>query len=340
MTLATAIMPPLTHLARLTTSRGLYEHALLDQPRAEHGHCVDDVARAVVVLCQKPALDRVASRLLDIYLNFTLAALVEDGACHNRMDVGGHWIDEPGIGDWWGRAIWALGFAAVHAPEKHQRASALVGFRVAARTTSNHLMSMTFAALGAGELLLVAPYEDQARRILLSAREMLALSPSSSDWIWPEPRLRYSNGSIPEATMIVGQALGDRSAIDLGVDMLEFLVGVETHKDHFSVTPVGGRGSDELEPSFDQQPIELAAIAGASARAFRITGRSRWRAEVERSWSWFLGLNDVGVQMFDPNTGAGYDGLQVDGPNFNQGAESTIAMLSTAQHAYRLGATA
>ncbi|OIQ78383.1 hypothetical protein GALL_399100 [mine drainage metagenome] len=256
------------------------------------------------------------------------------------MDVDGHWIDEPGIGDWWGRAIWALGFAAVHATEKHQRARALVGFRMATRATSPHLMSMTFAALGAGELLLVAPYENQARRILLSALEMLAQPPSRSDWPWPEPRLRYSNGSIPEATMLAGQALGDRSAIDLGLGMLKFLVGIETHKDHFSVTPVGGRGPGELEPSFDQQPIELAAIAGASARAFRITGRSRWLAEVERSWGWFLGVNDVGVQMFDPNTGAGYDGLQIDGPNFNQGAESTIAMLSTAQHAYRLGATA
>lgn len=340
MILATAAMPPLTHLARLTTSRGLYEHALLDQPRVEHGHCVDDVARAVVVLCQTRTSDPVASRLLDIYLNFTLTALVEDGSCHNRMDAEGHWIDEPGVGDWWGRAIWALGFAAVNAPENHQRASALVGFRIATRATSPHLMSMAFAALGAGELLLVAPNEDHARRILLSARGMLTQSPMHSDWPWPEPRLRYSNGSIPEATMLIGQALGDRSAIDSGLGMLEFLIGVETYKDHFSVTPVGGRGRDELEPSFDQQPIELAAIAGASARAFGVTGRSRWLAEVERSWSWFLGLNDVGIRMFDPNTGAGYDGLQVDGPNFNQGAESTIAMLLTAQYAYRLGATA
>ena len=37
--------------------------------------------------------------------------------------------------------------------------------------------------------------------------------------------------------------------------------------------------------------------------------------------------------MFDPATGGGYDGLQADGLNLNQGAESTLAMLSTAQHA-------
>ena len=41
--------------------------------------------------------------------------------------------------------------------------------------------------------------------------------------------------------------------------------------------------------------------------------------------------------MFDPVTGGGYDGLTREGRNLNQGAESTLAMLSTAQHARRLG---
>jgi hypothetical protein len=37
--------------------------------------------------------------------------------------------------------------------------------------------------------------------------------------------------------------------------------------------------------------------------------------------------------MLDAATGAGYDGLEAGGHNLNQGAESTLAMLSTAQHA-------
>jgi hypothetical protein len=40
--------------------------------------------------------------------------------------------------------------------------------------------------------------------------------------------------------------------------------------------------------------------------------------------------------MFDPRTGGGFDGLERFGANQNQGAESTLAMLSTAQHAQRL----
>ena len=50
---------------------------------------------------------------------------------------------------------------------------------------------------------------------------------------------------------------------------------------------------------------------------------------------WFLGDNDVGVPMWDPATGGGYDGLTPHGPNLNQGAESTLALISTLQHARR-----
>ena len=120
--------------------------------------------------------------------------------------------------------------------------------------------------------------------------------------------------------------------------MLSFLMRVESRDGHLSVTPVGGRGPGEVGPSFDQQPIEVAALADACATAYRITHDPRWLLGIRRSWDWFEGLNDSQTRMFDPATGAGYDGLERDGCNLNQGAESTLAMLSTAQHAQRLKA--
>ena len=48
--------------------------------------------------------------------------------------------------------------------------------------------------------------------------------------------------------------------------------------------------------------------------------------------SWFLGDNDRSIAMYDPESGGGYDGLTDTGPNLNQGAESTLAMISTLQH--------
>jgi hypothetical protein len=48
---------------------------------------------------------------------------------------------------------------------------------------------------------------------------------------------------------------------------------------------------------------------------------------------WFLGVNDSGSSLHDPASGGGCDGLMVDGRNENQGAESTLALLSTLQQA-------
>jgi hypothetical protein len=75
-------------------------------------------------------------------------------------------------------------------------------------------------------------------------------------------------------------------------------------------------------------------MADACARAAAVTGDSSWRAGIDLACGWFLGANDVGVVMWDPRTGGGYDGLQVTGPNLNQGAESTLALITTLQHAH------
>jgi hypothetical protein len=59
-------------------------------------------------------------------------------------------------------------------------------------------------------------------------------------------------------------------------------------------------------------------------------------AGVGAAAAWFIGDNDAGEPMCDPDTGGGYDGLHADGVNSNQGAESTLAVISTLQHAQRL----
>ena len=51
--------------------------------------------------------------------------------------------------------------------------------------------------------------------------------------------------------------------------MLTFLLDTEVRDGHLSVTPVGGRGRGDAGPGFDQQPIEVAAIADACAARIR-----------------------------------------------------------------------
>jgi hypothetical protein len=102
------------------------------------------------------------------------------------------------------------------------------------------------------------------------------------------------------------------------------------------VTPVGGAAPGDTGPAFDQQPIEVASLADACARAAQVDGDTRWLAGVSAMANWFLGDNDGHAAMCDPATGGGYDGLEPHGANLNQGAESTLAYLSTMQHAQRL----
>ena len=46
--------PPFQHLQRMTDDVGLLEHAKGIVPRYEHGYCLDDVARGLVVVCREP----------------------------------------------------------------------------------------------------------------------------------------------------------------------------------------------------------------------------------------------------------------------------------------------
>jgi hypothetical protein len=332
-----ADQPVFHHLDRLTDDRGLFEHALHAVPRREHGYCTDDAARGLVVMCREPEPGPTARRLARCYLSFVLDALDPTGTCHNRMSVDGQWRDEAGTGDWWGRALWGLGAAAASAPAAGMRARALGGFRIAAQRRSPHLRSMAFAALGAAEVLTGRPDEMAARALLTDLLAVIG-RPKGGDpgWPWPEERLSYANASIAEALIVAGDALPDEPALNRGLSLLDFLLRAQTRDGHLSVIPAGGRRRGDTGPGFDQQPIEVSSLADACASAFRITGQTSWLTGIDLAWDWFAGDNDSATPMFDPRTGGGYDGLERHGRNLNQGAESTLAMLATAQQARRI----
>lgn len=328
--------PSYSHLAVLMDEHGVYEHALFDVPRRIDGYCVDDVARALIVLVREPDRAPELDVLAETCLAFLEDAVDVDGRVHNRMASGGGWTDDPALGDWWGRALWALGVTAAHAPTEDARSRALDAFRRAASARSPHGRAMAFATLGAADVLGVRPDDPGAHALLVDGMSTIAI-PRDDRWPWPEPRLRYANAVLPEALLAAGAALDGARIVSRGLGMLRFLVDVETAGGHLSVTGTGGRGPTQTAAQFDQQPIEVAAIADACARAFDITADPSWRDAVALAWAWFAGDNDASTPMFDPESGAGFDGLEPDGRNENRGAESTLAALSTYQHARRLG---
>jgi hypothetical protein len=100
---------------------------------------------------------------------------------------------------------------------------------------------------------------------------------------------------------------------------------------------VGGWRAPEPRPAYDQQPIEVAALADACGLALSLTAEARWDKGIRMCVEWFSGLNDRRVPMMDAGTGGGFDGLTSSAVNINQGAESTLALLSTLQHGQTRG---
>jgi hypothetical protein len=323
------VAPVFTHLRRLTDAGGLYEHAAGIVPRREHGYCVDDVARALLVVCREPAAE--LDDLREQYLSFVLAAQVVDGRFHNRRSTDLSWPDRPSVEDCWGRALWGLGTAVARAPQLGERASR--AFDRGAALRSPHRRAMAFAALGAAEVLDVVPRHAGALALITAAAMSIGRPGPDRAWPWPEPRLSYANAALPDALLAAGVALDAPALVADGLDLLGWLLDEQTRDGHLSVVPVGGRGPGEAGPGFDQQPIEVAALADACARAHLITGAARWAEGIDLTELWFRGVNDTGAGMHDPWDGGGCDGLQRSGRNENQGAESTLALLSTLQQA-------
>jgi hypothetical protein len=332
---AAAPEPRFDHLLRLTDGRGTFEHARFAEPRREHGYCTDDMARVLIVATREPEPDGQVKGLAGVAVRFLNDAQAHAGPCRNRMDSRGRWEDEPSLEDCWGRSIWALGTAAAHSDVSLVRRLAVIQFERAAKARSPWPRAIAFAALGAAELLAVDPGQRAARELLTDYAKTVAKPNGDRAWPWPEPRLTYANAVLAEAMIAAGVALDDSTLRHQGLDLLGWLVEYETAEGHLSPTPAAGRGPDDLRPAFDQQPIEVSTLADACARAAAIDTGSIWRDGVLAAAAWFMGVNDAQQLMWDPETGAGFDGLRADGVNHNQGAESTLAVLSTMQHARR-----
>ena len=333
-------LPSFAHLIALSDHIGTFEHADFTEARREHGFCTDDTARVLIVVCREPAPSDAVLEIGRTAFRFIADAQGVNGRIRNRRTARGRWTGRRSVEDCWGRSVWAFGTAAARAPESWTRQSALSCFDRGIAQRSPHRRAMAFAAIGAAEVLAVDPSHHGARDLLADALTTIGPLGPAAAWPWPEPRLSYANAVLPEALMAIGYFLDRPDIVDQGCLLLGWLLDRETVNDHLSPTPVGGAGPSDHAPAFDQQPIEVAAMADACARAAAVTGDDAWLRGVDLAARWFAGDNDAAAVMWDPLSGGGYDGLHAFGPNLNEGAESTIALISTLQHARTRAAAA
>ena len=316
------------HLLALSTSRGVFEHCTGQTPLPEHGYCVDDVARALIIVARDPSPPSEVGQVAETCLDFLAQAQHVDGSIINRQSVDGVWSGEADVGDHWGRALWAWGNVVGRSSNLDHIERSVGAFRLSSSRRSPFLRSMAHAALGAAEYLRRFPTNTSALDLLADTRNMV-LRRRDASIPWPESRLTYANAVIPQAVIAAGLYLEEGDTLDHGLEMLDWLTRLQSPDGHLSPIGNGGWAPGDALPSFDQQPLEVAHLVDACLTAFDATSDTRWLDVARRGAMWFYGVNDVGVWMHDPRTGAGFDGLTPTGHNPNCGAESTLAYLST-----------
>lgn len=333
-----------SHLLSLSDDVGIFEHAKYNKARIEHGYCVDDVARALILIERNQPESKTVQNLRLTYLQFLREAQTATGQFINRKDVTGVWTGPAEIADHWGRALWALGSTFQWDRDRDIAYEALKRFELGAQNRSGYLRSMLFASLGAAAVLDIDASNALAKDLLQETAQKIESitepTTETNNWIWPEQQLTYANAAIPEVLILAGVRLNNRDYLVRGIVLLKWLLSMESKPPHFSVTPVGGRNAYNVTTEFDQQPIEVAALVDACSTAYQVTNDSQWLSFIARGASWFAGLNDSRTPMHDPMTGAGFDGLTKDGRNQNCGAESTIAYLSVMDQYQRYFASA
>lgn len=334
-------LPPLvtTRLAELTDTVGVMQHAQFSVPDRKHGYCVDDNARALLLMAEIARL-RLLSRE-ERQHTLVYAAFVEhawssaQGRTHNFMGFNREWLDAPGADDAHGRAVWALGALSQRKELGHLDDWAAARLLEFAPPLAELISPRAWAygLLGIDRFLARFPGHlgfERLRSELCDRLHQRWLDTADSSWTWFEDRLGYDNAKLCEALLVSGHARSNSELVRVGLESLRWLMKQQTsNTGHFRPVGTDTFGVDRRYPQpFDQQPLEASAAVNACLAAADITGDLWWRKEARRAFNWFTGGNDLRIPVAESDTGACFDGLHPDRRNANQGAESTLAYLT------------
>ena len=329
----------LTHLRLMTDETGLLQHAVFNVPRYDDGYCLDDNARALLLMAllqdagpeDGPTVRALASR----YLAFVSHAF-DPGArrFRNQMAYSRQWQEDCGSEDSHGRALWALGTVVGRGsdPGRQGLGGSLFLAALPASTAFSSPRAWSFALLGIDEYLRAFQGDSSVESVGRTlAERLLGLyqRTSAREWPWFESSVTYCNARLPQALLIAGTRMAHEEMTAVGLQSLAWLCSIQRSADgHFA--PIGSNGfyaRGGAKSTFDQQPVEACATIAACLEAQRITGDAQWAERARTAFNWFLGQNQLQQMLYDPLTGGCRDGLHADRVNENQGAESTLSLL-------------
>jgi len=333
-------LPPikLNHLQRMTDSTGVFQHAAFSVPNFSEGYCTDDNARAFILSVLLGELGEDSEQVQAMATTFAAflhhAFNLQTKRFHNHMSFDRRWLDEQGSEDCQGRALWALGIGVGRSPFRsfQMLAGQLFAQALPSLPSFTSPRAWAFGLIGIHEYLRRLSGDSMVNqtRETLTCRLMERFDASAHpDWQWFEEELSYDNARLAQAMIVSGQATGQKAVLERGLQALRWLTELQT-SENGQFRPIGSNGFYRRgggRANFDQQPVEAQASISACLDAYRSTSDSWWYEQAQRAFDWFIGWNDLHLDLYSPETGGCHDGLHVDRVNGNQGAESTLAFL-------------
>jgi len=337
ITLDPLILPPfsLAHIKRLTDDTGIIQHANFGIPNLKEGYCLDDNARALlmVLMAYRQKKNTLALDLSPIYLSYINYMQNKDGTFRNFLSFNRNFLDEVGSEDSFGRTIWALGYLLGNAPnDAYYQTGRSIFFN--ASTNFDKLQSVRGIAntiVGISYYLMNNPSDDSMLERLRSLSYKLIKQyekNNSADWKWFEPLLAYDNGMMPLALLHSAYILKDSKITMTALETMNFLTEITLKDGYFSA--IGNekwynKGGERS--MFAQQPVDALAMVLMYHQAFHLTHDKEYLTKLFTCFMWFLGENDLRMNLFDFETKGCCDGFESYGVNRNQGAESSLAYL-------------
>jgi len=325
--------PSLVHLERLTDDTGLFQHASFIIPELSNGYSNDDNARAVMAMIKYHSqyADQKSLKLFQKYLSFIMHSQQENGLVHNIMNFDRSWAAPEGINDTHGRILWAYGTVLANPPSNSYLPIIKDRFDSCAQHISRHSPhGLAYSILGMADYLKQFPGASEIKRKLEFAAEKLAAlfnQNSSEDWLWFENKMSYDNAIFPYSLFVAGEVLGNKYS-EIADKSCRFLLSQTYSGSHFSFIGTEGwlvRGGKKAK--FDQQPIEVASTCLMLGAAYQANGDAEYLKLQKKAFDWFLGDNDLGIEVYDFKTKGCHDGLMECGVNQNEGAESILSFI-------------
>ena len=331
----------LKHIKKLTTELGIIQFSKISIPDLTSGYTLDDNARALIAFCMHYKLTRDKDDLpyILIYLDFIERCQKPKGNFINYVDQENReHIEqnaEVNLEDSNARGIWALGTVVSHAdilPEAiSKKASKCLLNSLKWAENIQSPRSIGFATKGlylyhtAVPNLYVAAIINKLNAKLLSNYEIHA----SSDWKWFENYLTYGNGVLPESMLYAYLVTNKPIYKKVALESLDFLMSKMFIDKNFKVISNNGWLHRDSEPKeYGEQPIDVSYTIQTLNSFYNAFGTPDYKTKMKAAFNWFLGKNHLNQIMYNPISGGGYDGLEKENVNLNQGAESTVCYLT------------